>query len=314
MKKFDIVVLGELNADLIFQNIARFPEMGKEILADEMTLTMGSASAILASNLARLGSQVGFAGKLGNDILGDLVLDSLEQRGVDSTGIIRSSDVKTGLTAVLSYPDDYAMITHMGAMVDLTFGEIDPDYLKSAKHLHVSSIYLQPGLREQTKGIFQFAREHGLTTSFDPGWDPEEQWERDILQSLQFVDIFLPNEQEALCISRENSLEDAVNTLKEYTDKILITRGSRGTFTFWEGKEITTTVYEVESVDTTGAGDSFNAGFLHAWLHGAEVHSALESAVACGAIATTKSGGSTASPNPDELQKFLESQNTNIFT
>ncbi|MCF7805476.1 MAG: carbohydrate kinase family protein [Candidatus Marinimicrobia bacterium] len=313
MQQFDVVVVGELNADLILQEIPSLPQMGKEILARNMTLTMGSASAILATNVARLGLKVGFSGKLGDDQFGNVVLNTLKERGVNIDGILVSTDSQTGVTVVLSYPEDYAMVTHMGAMATFGIDDVDFEYVKHSKHLHLSSYFLQPEMRKGAAELFRQAKDAGLTTSFDPGWDPDEEWSDEIYDLLQYVDVFMPNEQEAKYIAGESDIDAALDTLSEYCEVVMVTQGSRGSVCRTEGQTVRAGVFAVEPQDTTGAGDSFNAGFLSQWLAGEDIKKCITYGSACGAVATTKLGGSTASPTADEAATFLKNHNENIF-
>ncbi|HRR51693.1 MAG TPA: carbohydrate kinase family protein [Candidatus Cloacimonas sp.] len=306
MKKFDVVVVGELNADLILRGLASFPEIGKEIIAEQMKLTMGSSSAILATNIARLGLQVGFMGMIGHDTLGDLVLDTLINRGVDTSGIIINDDVMTGITVVMSYPEDYAMVTYMGAMEKFSIKDVDFQYIFQGRHMHLSSYYLQPNLRAGCLELFKRCKEAGMSTSMDPGWDPDERWEHDIIDVLQYVDVFLPNEQEALNISHKSNLNQALEELNKHASIIVVTQGSKGALLKSKDMYIQTGTYSVKPVDTTGAGDSFNAGFLYQWLNGGNLDKCMIYGSAAGAIATTKMGGATASPNLNELQEFIK--------
>lgn len=309
-----MIVVGELNVDLILQNVSSLPEMGKEKLAQDMILTMGSASAILASNLARLGVHVGFAGKLGKDQFAEVVLSSLKERRVDVGGIKQDADSRTGITVALTFPDNYAMVTYMGAMEEFGLGDVDFAYLASARHLHLSSYYLQPAMRKGCAELFRRAKEAGMTTSFDPGWDPTEEWAVDIRDVLNFADVYLPNEQEALYISGQDTIEKALAELETSSSIVVIKRGSEGTLCLVEGEIIRTGVYTINPIDTTGAGDSFNAGFLYEWLKGSAIRQCLIAGSACGALATTKLGGSTASPTAEELDSFLaDHQDEQIF-
>lgn len=313
MEKLDVVVVGELNADLILQDIPSFPEIGKEKLAKDMTLTMGSASAILATNIARLGLKVGFLGKLGRDSFGDIVLDTLKDRNVDCSGIDIDDNVKTGVTVVMSFLHDSAGLTYMGAMESFSLDDVDFNYLTKGRHMHLSSYYLQPGMRSGCAELFRRAKEAGLTTSFDPGWDPDEAWGDDIFEVLDNVDVFLPNEQEALLISGKKTIEEALEELNKHASIIVVTRGSQGSICQSDGKTVRAKVFPVEPKDPTGAGDSFNTGFLYKWLYGGDIRKCMIYGSACGAIATTKLGGSTASPTMEELEKFLSSHSENII-
>lgn len=312
MKDLDVVVVGELNADLILQDIPSFPEMGKEKIARNMTLTMGSASAIYACNIARLGLETGFIGKIGDDVLGQLVLDRLENSNVDCNGIMVDGSVQTGVTVVMTYPDDYAMLTFMGAMERFSVRNVDPDYLNRARHMHLSSYYLQPGLRPGCPELFRQAKEMGLSTSFDPGWDPSENWGDDILDVLPYVDILFPNRNEAICISGQSSVESAMDKLSEIVGTVVITLGTEGAICRTAEKTIRTRPYKVHHIDTTGAGDSFNTGFIYQWLQDADTQTCMQYGSACAAIACTRLGGTTASPTLDELEAFLSKHPENI--
>jgi len=313
MSQLDIVVVGELNVDMILQELNSFPELGKEKIARNMILTMGSASAILACNIAKLGVKVGFVGQLGRDSYADIVLDTLQQRGVDSGGIIQNENTQTGITVAMSFPEDYAMVTYMGAMEEFGISGVDFEYLTKAKHLHLSSYYLQPAMRKDCVELFSRAKEAGMTTSFDPGWDPDEGWSEDILKLLPHVDLLLPNEQEAMNIAHKDNIDDALSELRRYSANVVITLGSEGALCSSGGHIYRSKTYNVQPVDTTGAGDSFNSGFMYRWLQGAEITECLKAGSACGALAVTRMGGTTASPTSDELHSFLSGHPEDIF-
>ena len=143
-KKLDAIVIGELNIDLILWG-APFPEYEKEKLAEDMRFTMGSSSAITAHNLSTIGSKAGFIGLAGNDTFGNYIIKNLRRSGVDTSAIIRDDSLKTGATIVLTNPPKKALVTYMGAMAELSIDDIDWDYIKDARHLHLGSYYLQIG-------------------------------------------------------------------------------------------------------------------------------------------------------------------------
>lgn len=194
-KKFDVLVVGELNIDLILDGIQSFPEVGKEKLAEKMTLALGSSSAIFASNIASLGARVAFLGKVGKDKFGEMVLEELSKRKLDISMIVSDPNLATGITVVLNVEEDRANITYPGAMDHLTPDDIPDEALICSSHLHFSSCFLQAGMRKSVGRLFQRAKQYGLTTSFDMQWDPFEQWDLDMPGTLPYVDIFLPNEQ-----------------------------------------------------------------------------------------------------------------------
>ncbi len=295
MNKTDVVVVGELNVDLILNRIDAFPEMGKEILAQQMNVTLGSSSAIFASNLSTLGVKVAFIGKIGNDNFGDVVLQSLQSKGVDTSMILQSNQFRTGATVVLNYEEDRAMITHPGAMDHLYLKDISGEQLKRARHLHFSSYFLQPGLRKDIGTLFRQAKELGLTTSFDPQWDPKEEWAIDLETILPYVDVFLPNEKELLYLTRTAEVNIAIDSIKHLTNIIVVKMGNRGSLSRNGERSVQKPPFLNESVvDAIGAGDSFNAGFIFKFLQGASVEGCQEFGNLTGAISTTAQGGTTA--------------------
>ncbi len=294
-KKFEVLVVGELNVDLILNKIDSFPEMGKEKLADEMTLTLGSSSAIFASNLSSLGVKVGFIGKIGKDSFGDLVLKSLKEKDVNTDFIISDNNLKTGATIVLNYDEDRAMVTHPGAMEELTIDDISSEQIKSAKHLHISSIFLQPKIKDSIIDLLVKAKKAGLTTSLDPQWDPNEKWDIDLRKLLPFIDVFLPNETEIAHLTNEPDTEKSLKMLAPFANLIVVKMGSKGSALLRNGNISIQPAYLNENVvDAIGAGDSFDAGFISKFVHGESPIECQRFGNLCGAINTTAAGGTGA--------------------
>lgn len=303
-KKFDVLVVGELNVDLILNGIDSFPEMGKEKLADDMTLTLGSSSAIFASNISALGARVAFLGKIGDDSFGDLVEKSLKSKGVETRYIVRDGSVSTGATIVMNYGEDRAMVTHMGAMKALTIDDISDEALGSARHLHFSSYYLQPGIRRDVAGLFSEAKKRGMTTSFDMQWDPEEKWDLDYRSILRHVDVFLPNEEEITRLTGTRTVPEALDRTADISNIVAVKMGAKGSVVRGSGKVSTRESYlNTEVVDAIGAGDSFNAGFIFKFIGGASVDECQEFGNLMGAVNTTAAGGTTAFTNYEAVMK-----------
>jgi sugar/nucleoside kinase (ribokinase family) len=306
-KKFDVIVVGELNVDLILNQIESFPEIGKEKLADKMTLTLGSSSAIFASNLSVLGMQVSFIGKIGNDIFGRFCKEQLEAKGVDTSMLMVSDDLKTGATVILNYGEDRAMVTHQGAMKHLGITNITHDMLNMARHLHFSSYFLQSGFKNNLNSLFEMAKDAGLTTSLDLQWDPEEQWDFDFNKILPYVDIFLPNESELLNLTGKDSIDTALKAIEGYGKFILIKKGKQGSLLSYNNKIINGQSFLNDKVaDAIGAGDSFNAGYIFKFLQGFPPEDCQIFGNLIGAISTTKSGGTTAFTDYGETMKIAK--------
>jgi sugar/nucleoside kinase (ribokinase family) len=295
MNNFDVLVVGELNVDLILNQIESFPELGKEKIAGEMSITLGSSSAIFASNLSSLGAKVSFIGKIGKDEFGDVVLQSLKSKGVDTSYIQQSNSLKTGATIVLNFNEDRAMITHPGAMEKLCLEDIPKEEFAKARHLHFSSYFLQPGIQKDITTLFKFAKEAGLTTSFDAQWDPAEKWDIDLSSLLPYVDVFLPNEKEICFLTGKTTAEEAIYSIKHLANIIVIKMGNKGSLCWNKGKPVLKAPFLNENVvDAIGAGDSFNAGFILKFIQQAPLYSCQTFGNLTGAISTTQPGGTTA--------------------
>ena len=304
-KKYDVIVIGELNVDIILNEIESFPVIGKEIIANAMSVTLGSSSAIFASNLSSLGNKVSFIGKIGKDNFAEVVLTSLEMKNVDTSHIIKSPSLSTGATIVLNYNQDRANVTYPGAMNDLNLEDINFDFLSEARHLHFSSCFLQSGIRKDLITLFQRAKKLGLTTSFDPQWDPEEKWGLPLEKILRYVDVFLPNMQEFKFLTRSNTIEEGIRKLKYSENYIVIKNGSDGILS-WDGKELIRqkAFRNDEVVDCIGAGDSCNAGFIKEFINKKPLKKCLEFGALIGAINTTRAGGTGAFENLNSIREI----------
>lgn len=303
MKK--VLIAGELNPDLILQNYRSFPELGKEVLVEDCCLTLGSASAICAVGLAKLGRPVAFFAKVGRDAYGDFCVAALESAGVDARRVIRDGGLKTGITVSITGPQDRALVTYLGAILSLAAGDITDEMLAGFDHLHVSSYYLQERLRPGIPDLFERASRQGLTTSLDPGFDPSEEWGPGIYEALRQTDVFFPNEVELRAIGGHDDPASALARLENGRTLTIAKLGRSGAMTLAEGRPLHVAALPVQSIDSTGAGDSFNAGFLHCWLRGDPLAEVLTFAAACGALSTLGFGGTGAQATEPEARRFI---------
>lgn len=304
-RPFDLLVVGELNVDIIISELHGFPVIGKEIFADNLKLVMGSSSAIFAANAASLLLKVAFAGKLGNDEFGKLILEQLKQRNINTDAVDISQEWATGATIALNYSNDRAMITYRGAMAHFGMEDINPNLLKQARHLHASSVFLQPKLKNNIVDLFKLAKEAGMSTSLDPQWDPTEEWDMEWEELLPFVDYFLPNALEILAITGSQNLEAAVTKLSSKAQTIIIKNGIDGSLMYRKGKLLHQPAFlNNKLVDAIGAGDSYDAGFIAGLLHGLTEEESLKLAALCGAINTTAPGGTAAFNNLNDIRNI----------
>ena len=300
-----IAVIGELNVDMLASGVSALPQMGSEILAKDFNMTLGSASAIFATGMANLGHPVTFVGMVGNDSFGRFCLKELRDQGVSTSLVKREPNVKTGITVSLSSPQDRALVTYPGAIATLKYEHLQLVRLKHNDHLHMTSYFLQSGLRASFRKIFMEARSLGLTTSFDPNSDPSGVWGSKIEAVFRYTDVLFLNEAEALYLTREGTVRRALRSLQEHVRCVVIKRGSKGAVASHDGEVLTSPAFKIKAEDTTGAGDSFDAGFMSRYLRGFSLSDCLRAANACGALSALRPGGTAGQPNERQLAKFL---------
>ena len=304
MKPCDILVAGEINPDLILTGDVN-PEFSQvEKLVESASLTVGSSSAIFACGAARLGLKVAFIGMCGEDIFGRFMLDEMQKRGVDVSNVIVRKDGQTGLSVILNRGMDRAILTHPGLVAVLRASDIPDGLLQNARHLHVASYFLQPNLQPDLPDLFRRARRFGLTTSLDTNYDPTELWVG-FDQLLLVTNVFLPNEKEALSLSSESTIHLAADRLASKVEAVAIKLGAEGALGARNGEKVRVASISVNVVDTVGAGDSFDAGFLYGYLNGWSLEKSLRLACVCGGLSTQRAGGTDGQPTLDEALTFL---------
>jgi sugar/nucleoside kinase (ribokinase family) len=286
----DLLVVGDCNPDLILAGGDVVPEFGQqEKLVDEARLVPGGSAAIMAAGASRLGLPTSLVAAVGDDLFGRFMLDFLTERGVDVRGCVTDPDTPTGLTVALVRHDDRAMLTILGAIPRLRADQVDPGRLRRATHLHVASYFLLDDLRPGLLTLVEAARASGATVSLNPQGDPSGGWDDGLGELLRAVDVLFVNQAEAAAIDTGECR------------LVVIKRGERGASAC--GIDVAPPPTEV--VDATGAGDSFDAGFLAGWLNGEPLEQALRLGCACGALSTRALGGTAAQPTLEEARAVL---------
>lgn len=304
-RKYDILVAGEINPDLILCGDVT-PEFGQvEKLVDAADLTVGSSSVIFACGAARLGLKVAFAGFCGDDLFGRFMLEQMQARGVDTAPVIVRKGEQTGLSVILARAGDRAILTFPGLIAELAAEDISDALLSSAAHLHVASFFLQPRLQSGLPRLFKKAHALGLTTSLDTNWDPAGCW-RGVADLLREVDVFLPNANEALAISGKADLVESLSWLAQKSRAVVVKRGAQGALYGRGAETFKADGIKVVVTDTIGAGDNFDAGFLYGFIKGWDAEQSLRLAVACGSLSTRAAGGVAAQPTLEEALKYVQ--------
>jgi sugar/nucleoside kinase (ribokinase family) len=307
LPKFDVTVVGELNLDLILYGLPPQLEPERELLASGLSLTLGSSSAIFAHNLSMLGSRVGFISRIGDDPLGQIAIDRLAAGGVDVAKVRRvSGPTSTGLTVILPRDGFRNILTYPGTMNEMCFEDLDLDYLVSARHFHLSSFFLHRALRPRVVELFRKIKAAGLTISLDTNDDPEDKWEGELHTALRYVDVFLPNLRELRKITGTEDVDAAIGRLTQLISIVAVKMGPQGAIAQRGKERCMAPALAVEAVDPVGAGDSFDAGFIHQYVRGADLPTCLAFGNLAGAFSTTRPGGTEAFRDRNGLESFLE--------
>jgi sugar/nucleoside kinase (ribokinase family) len=303
--RFDISVVGELNLDLVLYGLPDRMELDREHLASNLSITLGSSSAIFAHNFALLGNRVAFHSSVGEDPFGELCLTRLAESGVDLSAVRRFPGKQTGLTVILPQPEKRFILTYPGVMAEMRFEDLNLPRILEAHHLHLSSYFLQQALRPRVADLFRIAKEAGLSTSLDTNDDPDDRWECDVLDVLPWVDVLLPNEHEACRLAGVDHPLRALESLAEKVPLVIMKRGEKGAIARRGSEIFEASSPKIAAVDTIGAGDSFDAGFLHQFIRGGKVEECLKYGNLTGALSTTRSGGTEAFRETTHREKFL---------
>jgi sugar/nucleoside kinase (ribokinase family) len=306
----DVLAIGELNPDLILSGFAvAGPQLGTEQVFETQTLTLGSSTAIACVLMQRLGLATGMVALVGDDDHGRFCRETLAANGVDISGVRVDPAQKTGLTISLSYPSDRMLLTRYGTMAGFGIADIDLASLPRARHLHVGSFFIQSGLRPDLPGLFRAARGRGQTTSLDLGWDPAGRWDLDALRAvLPHVSVVFPNRVELAAVTGTDDPEAGLNALHRMgAAEIALKLGADGAIRSTPEARQRDPGFRVAPVDTTGAGDAFNAGFLAARLGGEDPAGCLALGNACGALTTRQIGGTSGLSGIDEARAFIRS-------
>ena len=314
-RDLDLLVVGDVNPDLVLRGGDVEPAFGQqERIVEQGLLVLGGSGAITAAGAARLGLRTALAATVGDDVLGRFVLEELTAAGVDATAVRVLPAVPTGISVALSRPDDRAILTARGALAAHDPAGVPDDVLRRARHVHIASPFLQPLLRDGLASLIARARAAGATVSIDPGWDPEQRWSTVVPAALT-ADLLLPNDQEAahLAAALADGARPPAAVDAEASAAALITggalvvvkSGADGALAVRGGEVTRAAPYRVDAVDTTGAGDSFDAGFLAGRLGGASLAESLALGCACGALSTRGVGGTGGQPTRAEAEALV---------
>ena len=306
-KQFDVLTIGDLCVDLIVTGKAVVPEFGqKEKLVEDYALEMGGSCSIFACQTAKLGFKTAVIGKVGQDAFGELIVNTLKQSGVSTDYIITTPHLKTGLTVILNRITDRAILTYNGTIDSVGIEDIPDGLLQSVRHFHIGSYFLMKHIQPHYPDLIKKLKQYGATVSLDTNWDPEERWDSGLWDILPFVDVFLPNENEALAITRELDLDRAIKKLKEIIPVVVVKKGKAGAVVYTGHDRYAVPSLEVQMVDAVGAGDSYDGGFVYGFVSGKSLEECAKIGAICGSLNVTKPGGTRGQPVLEEVKLYTD--------
>ncbi len=288
----DLLTAGEAFEDLIFVGLPRLPRAGEELKTSTFVRTVGGGAVITAVAAARLGLRVRVLSGLSE------AAEDLLRRERVTTCNLRHDDEPPAITAALSTSANRAFVTFNGVNDLLEPRLMSALARTTARHVHLALFPHDCGRWLPAVGRL---RKQGITTSWDPGWNADLRKDRAFPGLAAAVDFLLLNDQETILYSGARRLDDAVTRWKRRARVLIIKRGARGSRWVSSAQDIEVAGTRVRVVDTTGAGDAFNGGFLYGWLRDMPPRACLRLANQVGACSTRAAGGLAALPHLDEL-------------
>ncbi len=303
----DIVALGDINVDII-AHFSSYPAKGGDALAYSTEFHCGGSAANTAIALSGLGLEVILISRVGSDPLASKALNSLGEAGVALTGLQRDPAAMTGLMYIIVTPDgERTMLGHRGANVLTDPNQIREECIRAARLFHLSGYALlaDPQRSAALLGL-EIACRHGLTVTLDPGMSVPQAVMGEIRALLPVIDILLPNLPEAQHLTGATAPEDCARALLEGGVSVVALKlGEGGCLVGNDGGLFRVPSFAIETRDTTGAGDTFAAGFIAGFLGGLDWRSAAVLGNAMGAMAAARVGAGTSVPRVREVLDLL---------
>ena len=293
--KYDVMAIADLFADVVIVGREK-PEFGQvEKLADAYVIELGGSAPIFASQFAKLGGKIALVSVLGDDLLGGFLEQRMRAIGIDTQHIVRSKTRETPLGLNISVDGDRSLLTVLGALMEVSPALASEEIVRQTRHWHIAGYFLLEQLIGFWPSFLEGLRNKGITVSLDTNWAPTGNW-RQVAELLPRVDVFLPNENEAMAITGKSDYRSAGIDLAKTCRLVVVKRGADGASAFVDGKEVYQAVPDalrknLRVVDTTGAGDSFDGGFIFEWLRKAPLRKCLETGIVCGTSSVQCAGG-----------------------
>lgn len=309
----DVICLGIFVADVVARPVDKWPDRGRLVLVDDMQLHTGGCAANTAVGLVRMGIPTGIIGKVGADAFGDFFRRAMEREGVDTRGMVVDASSHTSATMVMVHADGERSFIHfIGANAVLRPEDVDFEIIRPAKILHVAGAMIMPGLDgEPTALLLKRAKQAGIITAMDTVWDTTGRWMELVKPGLPYVDYFLPSFEEAKMLAGKQDPADVAQVLRDAgAGVVALKMGTRGCYVRSADAELRLPAYRVNTVDATGAGDAFAAGFLAGVALGWDLERTAKLANAAGALCTTAMGTTAGLRSLQETEALTKTAET----
>ncbi|MBS6195523.1 MAG: carbohydrate kinase family protein [Clostridiales bacterium] len=304
-KKWDVYVYGDVNIDIVIPGVEKFPEPGQEDEVDTMETFVGGGAALFTLGVGKLGLHPVFQGEVGDDCYGELIRKKFHDSNVDDSLLGTSTTRKTGISLSFTNEKDRSFLTYRGTNETICIDAVDVEQVKNASHIHVTGYAGSINHDSYLRLLKRVKEETEATVSFDVGWDSTGEWKPEIYELFPYIDVLFMNETECVHYSRKETAEEAAKDFAKHCGLVVIKMGKQGSLAVKDGEFYRASSYKVEAIDTTGAGDSFNAGFVYGFLRGKSVEDCLKCGNSCGALSVTALGGNTGFPVEEQLNRFI---------
>lgn len=301
MKK--VLIIGNVNPDIVLIDVNEYPQMGQELWINDCKVVMGGGAGNCSIDLSKLGCSTYLLSKVGTDFFGKFLLEGFNKYNVNTQFVQVNEKIMTGMSIAITKKKERSFISFKDKQSHINFNNMSDNDLQRFSHVHLMGYN-----KKNSNSYIEFCKRVkalNISISADVGWDSTEKWDSSILNFLKEVDIFIPNEVEAKNYSGKENKIDALDFLSNYVDTIVIKLGGNGCIAKSKGKFFKKSSFNVQTIDTIGAGDAFDSGFIYAYINGMDIEKCLDYANTCGAISTTLYGATDAFPTLEQLENQL---------
>ena len=306
----ECLVIGDLNLDLIFGKLDRLPEIGSEVISRDYEMVIGGSGGIFTAVLSMLGIKTAILSKIGKDMHGKFLLDEMNKYNSETETVIVSENEKTGITVSMSFNSGKSQVSSIDIIENFKIENFQLHVLKSLKHVHFPAYYMMAGLKSKYIKLIETlkSKSRKITFSMDTNDDPSDKWGEEIYEIFRHIDILFLNKKEALRISREKNEEKAIIVLENFVKKIIIKTGVEGYHARIDGMDYRGQCRNTTNqnfLDSTGAGDNFDAAFIFGFLKKFGTKKALDFANLCAEKSIEYIGGVGTAKKYADIQDYL---------